>query len=157
MGGFSSRVHPSQAGHTILAATSIHTHHQKVQEIIQKLKMVKNIFLPSHLQRDLHLKAPSGLPGINVPVGLWEQINNSSVVSITSLCTHLDSSGALPDPSTPHRGCHPLAGDIWACPFNLLGQKSQAHKWALDDTFPGPILHPHRSTHWHLVHLMLEI
>lgn len=148
-GGFSSRVHPSQARYTTLAVISIHPHHQKVQEMIKKLKIVKNTlptsFLPSHLQRDLHLKTPSGLQGFNLLVELWEQINNRSVVPTTRLCTHWESSGALPDPSTSHRGCHPWAGGIWACLLNILGQKSEACRWAPDGTWsiisrthPGP-------------------
>lgn len=117
-GGFSSRVHPSQAEHTTLAGSSIHTHHQKVQEIIQKLKMVKNIlptsFLPSHLQRDLRLKAPSGFQSAYGALGTdQQQVCGAHHKPLhPPVCTHLDGSGALPDPSTPHRGCHPWAGGL---------------------------------------------
>lgn len=118
--------------------------------------MVKNIlptsFLPSHLQRDLHLKAPSGLPGFNLPVGTDQQ----------QVCgAHhkpLHPSGQLRGTARPQQntlGMSPMGTRHLGLSLQSPGAEVSGMQWALDGTFP--ILGPHQATHQHLLCLMLEM
>lgn len=125
-GGFSSRITPDKHDTQTLAATSTRTHHQKVQEMLQKIKKVTKH--PAHQfssqpspegpTPQSTLRAPRfdcrGAPGAD-----QQQVRCSHHKHLhPSACTHgLRGSGG----QDTRRECHSQAGDIWVCPLQLSG------------------------------------
>lgn len=125
-GGLSFRNIPAKQDTQPLAATSTHTHHQKVQEMLQNPKKVTKH--PAHQfssqpspegsKPQSTLQAPRFYSAHGAPGADQQWVYGAHHEPLHPPArTYLDGSGVQPDPGTPHRGCHPRAGDIWVCPL----------------------------------------